>query len=127
MATLHQQAAIDNVLMWLNPTNSVILTLPYSQSTVSAQTVITTHQCHVKNEEMEIPVLIEKLACSQCGSGDCSIRNYVYGVGWVRVWCIKRSVTENVGDNSISTMINPKHTALFVLAAIIVYVVFFVV
>ena len=26
------------------------------------------------NEDMEIPTLIERLSCSQCGSGNCSIR-----------------------------------------------------
>jgi hypothetical protein len=33
------------------------------------------------DEEMEIPALIEKLSCSQCGSGKCSIRIIYTGAG----------------------------------------------
>jgi hypothetical protein len=33
------------------------------------------------NEDMEIPTLIDKLSCSQCGSGNCSIRIIYTGAG----------------------------------------------
>jgi hypothetical protein len=33
------------------------------------------------DEEIEIPTLIERLSCSQCGSGDCSIRIVFTGAG----------------------------------------------
>jgi len=33
------------------------------------------------DEDMEIPMLIEKLSCSQCGSWNCSIRIIYTGAG----------------------------------------------
>ena len=33
------------------------------------------------NEEIEIPTLIERLSCGQCGSKDCSIRIVYTGAG----------------------------------------------